>query len=360
MSYRIDHRQPIADEVRRIAHEQVDSALDQLETLGRGDSVTIIRECRKHTKKVRGLVRLVRPALGDHYKAANTTFRDAARELSGYRDDHALLHTFDAVMATSNEHLAPGGHVAVREALVEHAAASTKAVNEESEHVVRARDLLHDGRLQIDDWNLDAEGWAAMSAGLMQTYGRGVDALEASVERPTPPRHHELRKRAKYTWYHVRLLGDSAPSTLKPLARQFHRLSGGLGDAHDLAVLRERLTSAPDTYGGDETVEQTVLVLDGRRSLLTERSIALASRLYAEKPKHFARRLGAYWNAWDTFDDEQPVGTLTNLFDTNDQLDDLTVRELRNLASDVELPGRSTRRRDELVAGLRASNINAS
>jgi len=225
---------------------------------------------------------------------------------------------------------------------------------------VRARDLLHAGRQQIDDWTLDSHGWDAMSAGLMKTYGRGVDALDAALESRKASRHHELRKRVKYTWYHVRLLADSAPTVLEPMARQFHRVSQGLGDAHDLAVLRRRLTSSPDTYGGEEMVEQTVLLLDERRAALTEPSLALASRLYVEKPKHFARRLGAYWNAWDTFGDQRPVGKITALFDTADQLDDLTVSELRSLASDAELPGRSTRRRDELVAGLRASNVNAS
>ena len=47
-----------------------------------------VHDVRKRCKKVRGLLRLVRPGLGPDYRRANADVRDAARELSSLRDAH--------------------------------------------------------------------------------------------------------------------------------------------------------------------------------------------------------------------------------------------------------------------------------
>ena len=357
MSYRIDPDESIGREIRRIAHEQAARALDDLTSVEKIGPVTAVHNFRKHCKKLRGLVRLVRPAMADgQYRAANTSFRDAARALSAHRDAHALLATFDSVVAASTNR-STGGLGAVREVLAQCSRAETDAVAERSESIEQALDLLHDGRAQIDDWCLDSEGWDAIAGGLGKTYGRGVDALASVVASPTAANHHELRKRAKYTWYHVRLLTDAAPSMLRPLAKQFHDLTDGLGDAHDLSVLRDRLQSAPDDYGGSDVVTGALVVLDGRRTMLEDRSARLASRLYAERPKHFTRRMGRYWTVRSEFGPERPVGEIAALFEQSDELDDLTVAELRQLAAEIELTRRGSRRRDDLLGALRAHGI---
>ena len=97
MGYAFDGDESVTDAVRRITDEQVERAVSALEQVEDHDLEATVHDCRKRAKKLRGLLRLVRPALGKAYGPANESFRDAGRELSAIRDAHATLATFDAL-----------------------------------------------------------------------------------------------------------------------------------------------------------------------------------------------------------------------------------------------------------------------
>lgn len=354
MAYRIRSEESLAAAVHRIAHEHTAEALEHLTDLDPGESVVAIHECRKRCKEMRGLVRLIRPSLGEHYKTINRTYRDASRHLSDYRDAQALLGTFDELIARSTEPLPDGGLVPVRAELAERARAASRAAADNARPIVQARRLLVEAQDGIDAWPLVDIGREALAGGLTITYGRGLDALARARDKPRSHRFHELRKRVKYTRYHLELLEITAPSILAPLADTWHSLSDGLGDSHDLAVLRTMLESESDAFGGQVLVDDAVSLMDEQRRRLEQRSLALSARLYAETPENFVARMVGYWDAWEQHGDELPVGEIADLYPVTDDLDELTVAELRRLATAVRLPNRSTRRRSELIAGLRA------
>ena len=300
MGYRFERDETVGDAFRRIASTQSDKALDEVGSAAANPAdEDAIHDCRKRCKKLRGLIRLVRPALDQAtYRAANEAFRDAARELSGLRDAQALLATFDSVVAVPTEPPRLDGFESVRAELVRRAGAEPDGDDAWASTFERAGDLLRAGHDLVVDADLHADGWGAVRGGLAQTYRRGRDALEVVYDDPTPDNFHELRKRAKYSWYHLRLLGPSAPAILDPLAKQFERLAEGLGDAHDLAVLRVQLDDDPDSFGGEATVHAALELLDQHREKLEHDGVSLAEQLYAEPPKPFARRLERYWDAW--------------------------------------------------------------
>ncbi|MFP4512798.1 MAG: CHAD domain-containing protein [Acidimicrobiales bacterium] len=313
-----------------------------------------VHDCRKRCKKLRALVRLVRPSLGSQYRDANETFRDAARELSSIRDAESLLGTFDDVVAASIDQLPDGGLPGVRAGLRHRAVAATAKVEDDDDAMRRARRLLEQGREAIDDWSLNDDGWDAIGPGLHKTYTRGRKALGTVVDSPSPEHFHEWRKRAKYTWYHVRLLEDAAPSVLDPLGKRFKNLADALGDAHDLAVLEQLLTSSPDEFGGDEQVDGALVVLRGRRGALEEAARSLGARLYAETPDAFVDRLGRYWNTWQAMGDELRAGELAELYPPDDGLEALNVGQLAAMAEAAGVPGRSGMRKADLIGALRA------
>lgn len=300
MGYRFERDETVGDAFRRIASTQSDKALDEVGSAAANPAdEDAIHDCRKRCKKIRGLIRLVRPALDQAtYRAANEAFRDAARELSGLRDAQALLATFDSVVAVPTEPPRLDDFESVRAELVRRAGAEPDGDDAWASTFERAGDLLRAGHDLVVDADLHADGWGAVRGGLAQTYRRGRDALEVVYDDPTPDNFHELRKRAKYSWYHLRLLGPSAPAILDPLAKQFERLAEGLGDAHDLAVLRVQLDDDPDSFGGEATVHAALELLDQHREKLEHDGVSLAEQLYAEPPKPFARRLERYWDAW--------------------------------------------------------------
>ena len=67
----------------------------------------------------------------------------------------------------------------------------------------------------------------------------------------------------KYGWYHARLLQPVAPSALGPLAKRLKDLSDGLGDEHDLAVLRGMILASPADFG--EGAEAAIALIDAVR-----------------------------------------------------------------------------------------------
>lgn len=365
MTYEIQLTEPVGEAVRRIAHEQIDAAIDDLEGIdGSRDLAGSVHDCRKRCKKARGLVRLVRPSVGDDvYSPANAALRDAARQLSGLRDAHALLETFDDLVAATHQ-LPDGGLGAVRAELARRAEVATASVGDDDERIDRAADLLRATRSRIDDWEPD-DDFSGVAGGLRTTYGRGRDALSEAMRAPSPEVFHEWRKRVKYTWYHLRLLTPVAPSVLEPMADRFHDLADALGDAHDLVVLVDQLDSEPDAFGGDEQSQTARLLLDGWRSDLERRAVGLGRRLYAEKPKHLVKRLGTCWEAAADGGAEPDAGEISALAarlglgtsgHETDGLAQLTVVELHERAGSLEIPGRSAMRRDDLVASLRAAD----
>ncbi len=362
MGYRIDPDRDLLTEVSRIAAEQATKAQRDLTTIDEADFVDAVHDARKRCKKVRGLARLVRRSLGDQYQAVNHAFRDAARALSPYRDAHALLDTFDRLVVADARRLPEAGLGAARHELAARSRDSTEAVGHSLEAVEQALELLRAGVDIVDSWSLGHGGWRAIGGGLRKTYARGVVALAIASDGGTNDDFHELRKRAKYTWYHVRLLEQTAPSILRPLAGQFHDLSNSLGDAHDLAVLAEQMRSEPDAFGGDPVVDTAVTFIDGRRRDLERRSLVLAHRLYAESPKCFTRRLGEYWACHRRWGSAVEAGGIDDIVadSTTDDFDELTVVELRVVAREADLAGRSSMTRDDLVAALRASGVGAS
>jgi len=300
VGYRFERDETVGDAFRRIARAQSDKALDEVGSAAANPAdEDAIHDCRKRCKKIRGLIRLVRPALDQaRYRAANEAFRDAARELSSLRDAQALLATFDSVVAVPTEPPRLDDFESVRAELVRRAGTEPDGDDAGASTFERAGDLLRAGHDLVVDADLHADGWGAVRGGLAQTYRRGRDALEVVYDDPTPDNFHELRKRAKYSWYHLRLLGPSAPAILDPLAKQFERLAEGLGDAHDLAVLRVQLDDDPDSFGGEATMHAALELLDQHREKLEHDGVSLAEQLYAEPPKPFARRLERYWDAW--------------------------------------------------------------
>jgi CHAD domain-containing protein len=124
----------------------------------------------------------------------------------------------------------------------------------------------------------------SLAGGVQGVYRRGRRALRAAQQRPDGERLHELRKRAKDLWHGAQLLRPAAPKRMKKLARRAHQLSDLLGEDHDLLVLRQRADYEAELFEHGEP-ELLRALIERRRSVLERDALALASRLYARKPR---------------------------------------------------------------------------
>ena len=111
-------------EVRRVAREELEGTLKELLTVNDQARSTAVHEARKHLKKVRALIRLLRPATGKaFYKRENAAMRKRPSECRRSRDSHvrgaddhrhaqgaSLFHTsrLPTLPTQSNRRLFPG------------------------------------------------------------------------------------------------------------------------------------------------------------------------------------------------------------------------------------------------------------
>ena len=357
MEYQFAAGEPVDDAVRRIAHDQTALALADLrspEVLG---PVGSVHDFRKRCNEVRALVRLVRGSGVGLYGPTNVAYRNAGRALAEYRDAHALLATFDDLIAVNSDRMPEVDLIPIRAELVRRSELGSEALLAADGPLDPLIETLETVQSGIDDWRLSKKGWRAMSDGVNLTYRRGRLAVARAQKKPQPANFRELRRRAKYTRNHLRLLQMAAPSILVPMAANFKALSDSLGDAHDLAVLQAELKKKTKTFGGKKIVRGANRFIDEHRVDLERRSLGLAVRLYQESPNQFADRIGGYWKTWNRLGDEQRVGSIRSAFDVGDDFDSLNVSQLRRLASAHQIQGRSSLRRDDLLATLRVHGV---
>jgi CHAD domain-containing protein len=295
MSFRLESAEAVEGGLKRIVHEELEKAIAEVDDpkLPRDEAV---HQVRKRCKKIRGAVRLVQPVFGDHYRIENTWFREAARELSALRDAQVMVGTFDALMHHFRRQLDGRRFAPLRQCFVRQRQEVARDQAGLHERLARARARLCEARKRVNGWKLDADGFAAIEPGLLKTYARGRKALRRAYRTCSAPDFHKWRKAAKYHRYQLRLLPDLWPPVMRAWRREAVVLSELLGNDHDLAVFRTRLTEDAAFRGRPEVGELLGLV-DQRSEQLRVQARPLGERLYAEKPKELGRRFCKYWKA---------------------------------------------------------------
>lgn len=277
--------------LRRIACSQIDKALDEFDNRGRAEAV---HQVRKRCKKLRGLLRLVRPHFAD-YKKENAAFRDAARLLSPIRDRAAMIEAFNRIAVRFEDEIDTHALAPIREQLGE---TRKDPDDDETERLERFRAAMVEARERADHWSLDRDGPKTFEGGVEKTYARAVDAMEEAHDKRTGEALHEWRKRVKYHWYHARLLKRGRKDLLDEEADAAGELSDILGDHHDIVVFEAEIESgALKAEGPDGELFRGLLKT--RRATLEEKAFAKGALVCSEKPENLARRWAGYWRADD-------------------------------------------------------------
>jgi CHAD domain-containing protein len=296
-AYRLRRKESAADGVRRIAAGCADDALDQLRDGVPEDFATAIHEARKDLKKLRSVLRLVRPSLGDQvYRRENERFRDSGRLLSGARDAEVKLETLRALRARFADRLS---EVSLAPLVAALEAERDRHLGRDGagDPIERAVADIGSGRAAIAEWPLDGDDWSLIEPGLKRSYGRGRNRFADVRAGATDEAIHEWRKRVKDLWYQLRIVRDSKPKEVGNAADQARELSDLLGEHHDLAVLRDDVLARREPLASGE-LERLLASIAARQDELTEEAIVLGKQVYAEKPKAFTKRLRAYWREW--------------------------------------------------------------
>jgi CHAD domain-containing protein len=243
-----------------------------------------IHELRRELKRARAGLRLLRPAVGDPaYTRENAALRDAARPLAPVRDATVVLEALDRLLQKNklSEH-----RPALRKlrGVLHQERARVRSELRNSNELEEASRALRQAQARIAKWRLPRDVWPVVRAGVERIYRRGRKALAQAQSRPTDAALHESRKQMKYLYAALAFLEPADARRADKLTKKTDAVAEELGEDHDLAVLRSKISRIVPNRALTATI-------DSKRGKLQKKALKKARRLYRKKPKVFVVRL---------------------------------------------------------------------
>jgi CHAD domain-containing protein len=239
MSYELRHGETLGDSLRRICRKQIDGAIAVANGEVKTDD-TPVHEMRKHLKKARAALRLVRKEIGRGlFREQNRCLRDVGRLTSEIRDAEVRLQTVRELQEVTQRHR----RSAYRKLEVMLTLEMENFMAAFAEWQTQAVPMLEQAGSAVDRWTLDQFNCKQLRRVVQGSYKQARKALAKATANPTAENFHAFRTKAKTLWYQLRILRPVNPVVLKTLSDDLRRLGNLLGRAHDLSFLGERLRS---------------------------------------------------------------------------------------------------------------------
>ncbi|EMI17415.1 CHAD domain containing protein [Rhodopirellula maiorica SM1] len=298
MAFRLKQSESVSKSVRRIAREQIEKAIEEIEAPKLTQSKKV-HQVRKRCKKLRGLVRLVRYSMTDDYpySNANALFRDIAKPLSEARDSKIYLDTFDALLEQCANAKQRARFQSIRDQLSQHRQHLLHDEVDVETQLGEARGQFSKAFKDVRRWRFNEKEYDAWGPGFGETYSRARTAFRDAQSNPSTEVFHEWRKRVKYHSYHCKLLRFLWPALMKCRQSEGEHLGDWLGVHHDLAVLKRHIADSPTDYGNRKVTNAFVDLIDKRSAQLESSAFRLGEKMFAESTKKFLKRHRRYWKS---------------------------------------------------------------
>lgn len=288
MAYRFKLNEPIREGFLRIGSEQIDRAERVLMQAGNDD--TTIHETRKGLKRIRALLRLVRPGLEPNdFDQANALFRQLGALLSEARDNQIMLQTIAKLEAEGARAPLQG----LKRLILAERDEEVSGIDPGLTAAAIAG--LRQARAKFESLRLAPSRFAVLRKGLESNYSHARRAAASAFSKPHDEAFHEMRKGAQLHWRHMQLLERAWPDFCAARISAARELSQILGDDHDLAVLKIYLKRVRPGHIGPAEARVIRRAIRDRQDDLRETARPRAQRLFAERPGDLARHIDVLW-----------------------------------------------------------------
>ena len=306
MSYELRHDEGIGDGLRLICRKQIDLAL-QIVNGEREPDDTPVHEVRKHIKKARAAVRLLKKEIGRGlFKRQDQCLRDVGRLISDIRDAEVRLQTVRQLQGIKRRQKRRS-YAKVEELLVLELENFMAAF---AEWQAQAAPMLLRAREELEIWSVEKFGPAQLCCALQQSYKSARQGLAAAKASSTPEDFHAFRSKAKQLWYQLRLVRPADPVVLKNLTDELHAIGDLLGRAHDLSFLGDRLRQDRGRSAAEREAHNLLAVIEASESDLQRAAAELAERFFSEKARDFGARVASWLKDWTEEHSPSIVGEL--------------------------------------------------
>jgi len=296
MSYQLKHGQTLGDNLRRICRKQIEAAI-AITTGEKKASDTPVHEVRKHLKKARAALRLVRKEIGHGlFREQDRYLRDVGRLTSEIRDAEVRLQTVRQLQGITQRR-GRGAYAKLESMLILELENFMAAF---AEWQTQAVPMLERADANIDCWPLDQFSCKQLRCAVQRTYKGARKALACTEATPSVENFHRFRTRAKRLWYELRILRPINPVVLKNLSDDLRSLGSLLGRAHDLSFLGDRLRGGDQKLEWEREGHKLLAVIEVSQEDLQRGAAELAEHFFAERPRDFGDRVAGWLKDWQS------------------------------------------------------------
>ncbi|HJT45297.1 MAG TPA: CHAD domain-containing protein [Chthoniobacterales bacterium] len=296
MSYQLRKNETLGNGLRRICRKQIGAAIDIAIGQRKTDD-TPVHETRKHLKKARAALRLVRKEIGGGlFRQQDHCLRDAARLTSEIRDAEVRLQTVRELQGITQRRARYGAYPRLETMLMMELENFMAAF---AEWQLQAVPLLERAHTAVDCWPLDDFTCKELRRAVQRSYKTARKALACAQSCPSAENFHRFRIRAKRLWYDLRILRPVNPMVLRNLTDDLHALGALLGRAHDLSFLSDRLRREEPKTEWQREGHKLLAVIEVNQADLQRGAAELAEHFFAERPRDFGKRLSGWLEDWE-------------------------------------------------------------
>ena len=295
MSYELRHDETLGGNLRRICCKQIEAAIAVANGEVNTDD-TAVHEMRKHLKKTRAALRLVRNEMGRSlFREQNRCLRDVGRLTSEIRDAEVRLQTVRQLQEVTHRN-GRGAYGKLEVMLIMDLENFMAAFAEWQTQAVPTLERVGSA---VDRLTLDQLNCNQVTRAVQASYKRARKALSEAIANPSAENFHAFRTKAKTLWYQLRILRPVNPVVLKALADDLRSLADLLGRAHDLSFLGTRLRSEDGKSKWQREGQRLLAVIEVSQTDLQRGAAELAQHFFAERPRDFGARVGSWLQQWE-------------------------------------------------------------
>jgi CHAD domain-containing protein len=295
MSYQLRQRESLGQNLCRICRKQIEGAI----AVAKGEAKTHdtpVHEMRKHLKKTRAALRLVRKEIGRGlFREQDCALRDVGRLTSDIRDAEVRSQTVRQLQkVTQRQGRNPYEKL---EAMLGLELENFMAAF--AEWQTQAVPMLEQACSAVERWTLDQFNSKQLSRAVQSSYKQARKALAKATANPSAENFHAFRTKAKTLGYQLRILRPVNPVVLKALSDDLSSLGDLLGRAHDLSFLGDRLRSEDGTSKWQREGHSLLGVIEVSQTDLQRGAAELAEHFFAERPRDFGSRVAGWLQNWE-------------------------------------------------------------
>lgn len=281
----------LSEGIRRLMEEQVSSCQISLKDLQLHNLHETLHELRKSFKKLRAILRLIRPLImEENYQKNNVFYRDLGREISEVRDSTAILEALQQLKLSCHKNIdANEFNIPLRSL-----AHNRKKLENEFLQRKRLDYIRKQLQYKLPEPVIGGaiQSFEQLLPGLKKIYKTGQQALHLSQTTRATEHLHDWRKKVKYLLYQLDIFLPVPPQ----LKRDLDILSNLLGVDHDFSIIEKQIGNNMVEF--ESAPEQALLtaLLSYRRNQLQTKALAKGQHFYQENPDVFVEKINTYWS----------------------------------------------------------------